>query len=207
MRCYLVRHGQTLWNGENRLQGHSDLSLSPLGCEQAKRVGGYFSSLRSATRPFRLYTSHLKRSLETAQAITHHVGVAATIDTGLAEICLGAWEGLTPEEIDARFDGAYQLWRQQPSQVIIPGAESLEAFRGRVRRAFATMLARHPDDEALVVVSHGGVIASVLADCLEADYDQVLRRLVLDNASISAVECRPHPHHILWVNGTAHLVT
>ncbi len=197
MRCYLVRHAQTSWNGENRIQGHSDPPLSPLGCEQAKRLAAYF-----AHRPVSaLYTSHLARSLHTAQAIASQFGVAPTIEPALAEIHLGAWEGLTPEEVDARFAGAYQQWRVAPSSVHIPGAEPLERFRVRVRDAVSRIVAAHREGE-LVIVSHGGVIAALLADWLVADYDHLLRRLTLDNAGISAFDCRTNPPHVLWVNAT-----
>ena len=206
MRCYLVRHAQTLWNGENRLQGHSDLELNAVGRQQAERVGSFLKTCRSVSEPIRaLYTSHLKRSLQTAQAIAHHVGLAPTVEPALSEIGLGTWEGLTPEEIDARFDGAYQRWRRCPSEVTIPGGEPIDRFRRRVHEAFHRMTSRADEGGATVIVSHGGVIATWLAEWLGVDYDQVLRRVMLDNGSVSAVECRAHPPHILWVNAIQHL--
>ena len=139
---------------------------------------------------------------------------------------------MTPEEIDARFDGAYERWCVQPSAVVIPGAEPLDAFRARVRRALERIVAALPEGES-VVVSHGGVIAAILADLLDADYDALLRRLRLDNAGVTALEfgaasfdCAqdavpsasrgtPLPHapapkrlvwgHVLWINSTTHL--
>ena len=206
MRCYLVRHAQTAWNGENRLQGHSDLALSALGLEQARRVGAYFGQMRHGDRRlYTLYVSPLARSLQTAEAIADHTGLRPVVEPGLAEIGLGEWEGLTPEDIDARFQGAYQQWRLAPSAVTIPGAEPLLRFRDRVRQVVARILAASQEEGDLVLVTHGGVIASVLADCLEADYDRFLRRLVLDNAGVSALNGRMRPPHILWVNATTHL--
>jgi len=219
MRCYLVRHGQTRWNDENRLQGHSDLSLSPLGVEQADQVGRYFAALHTGNGSVEaVYASPLKRSFETAHAIKRHTGLEPTLEPTLMEMHLGAWEGLTPEEIDTQFAGAYHQWREISSQVQIPGAESLEQFRGRVRSAFTQIVTTCREKGAVVIVTHGGVIASLLADCLarpgllpsrragEADYDHVLRRVTLDNAGISALDCRKHPPHILWVNAVAHLL-
>lgn len=201
-RCYVVRHAQTAWNGENRLQGRSDLPLSPLGQRQAECLGQVFASrhLRG------IVTSDLQRSQQTAHAIAsgNGHGVSPLVEPELAEMHLGAWEGLTPEEIDARFDGAYRQWKTRPSTVIIPGAEPHEAFRARVRRAFEKVVARFEDGE-YVVVSHGGVIAAMLADVLQADYDALLRRLQLDNASVTALECGTGFARVLWINGTAHL--
>lgn len=201
-RCYLVRHAQTAWNSQNRLQGHSDLPLSPLGEQQAACVAAFFSQ-----RPIKgLFTSHLMRSRQTAQAIAEKKanGVRPVVDHELAEMNLGEWEGLTPEEIDAKFSGAYRRWRTQPSSITIPGAELPADFRKRVQVAFSRLAALFDEGE-YVVVSHGGVIAAVLADLWGADYDSVLRRLRLDNAGVTAIELGGGHPHALWVNTTTHL--
>ena len=200
MRCYLVRHAQTTWNDENRIQGHADPPLSPLGCEQAERLASYFADRSIGA----LYTSGLARSLHTAQAIARKTKLTPRIEPALAEIHLGIWEGLTPEEVDTRFHGAYQQWHLAPSQVTIPGAEPLEQFRIRVRTAVTQIWEAHRDGE-MVIVSHGGVIAALLADCLGADYDHLLRKLCLDNAGVSAIDCRTTPPCVLWINATHHL--
>ena len=139
-RCYLVRHAQTPWNGENRIQGHSDLPLSPLGERQAKQLGERFASHHLQG----IFTSALQRSVQTARAIAsgNGHGVSPLVERELAEMHLGAWEGLTPAEVDRRFQNAYQQWRDRPSSVAIPEAEPLEAFRQRVRRALTSIMAQ-----------------------------------------------------------------
>lgn len=200
MRCYLVRHAQTDWNFENRLQGHSDLSLSAVGQQQALQVGRYFSGRPLTT----IYTSHLARSRQTAEAIAQQTGKEVIVLPGLAEIYLGAWEGLTPTEVNTRFAGAYERWRETPSDVIIPDGEQVTEFRARVRHTVDQIFASHTDGE-FVIVSHGGVIAAALADWWDADYNRLIRRLSLDNAGVSALNYRMRPPHVLWVNDTAHL--
>jgi alpha-ribazole phosphatase len=201
-RCYLVRHAQTAWNGENRIQGHSDIPLSPLGEQQAQHLGRWFASRHVRG----IFTSALQRSRQTAQAIAAGNGHGASpiVEPHLAEIHLGTWEGLTPVEVDARFANAYQQWRVRPSSVVIPGGEPLAAFRERVRQALARILEGAGEGE-YVVVSHGGVIAALLADLLSADYDLLMRRLRLDNAGVTAVEFGSGLPHVLWVNATSHL--
>lgn len=201
-RCYLVRHAQTAWNGENRIQGHSDIPLSPLGEQQAQHLGRWFASRHVRG----IFTSALQRSRQTAQAIAagNGHGVSPVVEPHLAEIHLGTWEGLTPVEVDARFANAYQQWRVRPSSVVIPGGEPLAAFRERVRQALARVLEGAGEGE-YVVVSHGGVIAALLADLLSADYDLLMRRLRLDNAGVTAVEFGSGLPHVLWVNATSHL--
>ena len=203
-RLYLVRHAQTAWNRENRIQGGSDLPLNPLGERQAERLAGLFASCHLRG----IFTSHLQRSRQTAAAIAsgNGHGVSPLIETDLAEMHLGSWEGLTPAEVDAQYTGAYQQWRTQPSSVRIPGAEPLEAFRARARRALDKVVEGAKDGDA-VVVSHGGVIATLLADLLRADYDALLRRLRLDNAGVTALECGTPTPYVLWINSTKHLDT
>ena len=201
-RLYLVRHAQTAWNEENRIQGRSDQPLNGVGRTQAQRLGVRFASRHVAG----IFTSHLVRRRATAQAVAdgNGHGAAPVIETNLAEMHLGAWEGLTPAEVDARFGNAYQQWRQSPSSVRIPDAEPMSAFRARVRRIFSRLTGQMGQEE-YVVVSHGGVIAAVLADVLGADYDRLLRRLRLDNAGVTAIELDAPTPHVLWVNSTTHL--
>ena len=201
MRCYLIRHAQTLWNQEQRFQGRTDLSLGPRGREQAACLARHFSGQRFAS----VYSSDLARSVQTAQAIADATQAALIIEPGLAEMDLGAWEGLTGQEIDARFDGAYRRWCAAPSRVSIVRGEALETFHRRVRSAFARIAAAHQDGE-LVVVSHGGAIASLLAQWLRKDYDQVLGPLALENAGITSVDWTPERVSILFVNHTGHLI-
>ncbi len=201
-RCYFVRHARTAWNHQDRLQGHSDLPLDAVGEAQAKCVGAFF-----APRTLRgIFTSSLARSRQTAEAIA--AGTTQETDPvivpELAEMHLGAWEGLTPLEIDERFAGAYQQWKRKPSSVTIPSAEPHEAFRVRVRRAVAELRTALGEGD-YAVVSHGGVIAAVLADTLGADYDLVIRRLRLDNGGITALEFGSGVPHVLCINWTAHL--
>jgi broad specificity phosphatase PhoE len=118
---------------------------------------------------------------------------------------LGAWEGLTPDEIDVRFQNGYQQWRVRPSSIIIPEAEPLGAFRERARRALERILSGMESEGEYVIVSHGGVIAAWLADILNADYDLLIRRLRLDNASVTALEFGASFSSILCINSTTHL--
>ena len=201
-RCYLVRHAQTAWNGENRIQGHSDIPLSPLGEEQALRLGRRFAShhLRG------IFTSALQRSRQTANHIAsgNGHGVQPVVEPNLAEMHLGAWEGLTPDEVDAKFNDAYRQWRHAPSSVVIPGAEPVDAFRLRVKQTVEKIVEGCGEGE-YVLVSHGGVIAALLADLVGADYDAVLRRVRLDNAGVTALEFGTGLPHVLWINSTTHL--
>lgn len=202
MRCYLVRHAQTQWNADNRFQGRTNSPLSPAGQQQARRLAAHFTG-----RPLGgIYTSALGRTIETGRAIAAGAKLSpCIIEPDLAEMDLGVWEGMTPDEIDARFNGAFQTWRRSPSKVAIPEAEPVAQFRARARAAFDRIVSANQQHE-LLIVTHGGVIASLLADWLGADYDQLLHQLVLSNAGVTAVECSGVSRWILWVNATTHLI-
>ncbi len=198
MRCYLVRHAQTDWNQGRRFQGRSNPPLGSEGLEQAQSLGEYFAG--RAFGP--IYSSTLKRSVQTAEIIAGKTGSMLEMDPGLSEIGFGVWEGLTVEEVRARFDGMYQQWCQKPSQVAIPKGEPCDEFRARVRRSFQEVARRHQGGgfQELVVVSHGGVICSLLADWLGSDYDRLSRSLVLGNGSVSIIEWSVDSTFVVCIN-------
>jgi broad specificity phosphatase PhoE len=202
MICYLVRHAQTLWNQDNRFQGKTDMPLGPRGVVQAQRLAARFATARFAA----VYSSPLMRSRQTADAIAVRAGAAVRIEPGIAEMDLGDWEGLTGEQIDVRFDGAFGRWCVRPSQVPVSGGEPVEAFRRRAREGFARVLAPHRDGEQLLVVSHGGVIASLLADWTAVEYDTMLRQQPMENASVTIVRWSDGAPSVVRINDTEHLL-
>ena len=156
-RCLLVRHGQSTWNHERRIQGQLDPPLSDDGRRQAIRLGRRLGPRRLAG----FYTSDLKRAFETAQLVGHAVGAEATPMPELREIFLGEWEGLRTDEIAARYPQAWARWREEPDWDLVPGGESAALFEARVAAALEAIFDRHQSGEVLVV-THGGVIQIVL---------------------------------------------
>lgn len=144
----LVRHGETDWNRERRIQGSTDIPLNDTGREQARATGELLASRRWTA----LVASPLSRAAETARIIGDHVGLGdPELERRLAERDYGEAEGLTGPEIDAKF----------PDGADVPGREPREAVAERAVAALHDLAARHPD-EAVIVVAHGGVIRSVL---------------------------------------------
>ncbi len=144
----LVRHGETDWNRERRIQGSTDIPLNETGREQARATGALLASRRWTA----LVASPLGRAAETARLIGEHVGLGEPeLEPRLAERDYGQAEGLTGPEIDAMF----------PDGADVPGREPREAVAERAVAALHDLAARHPG-EAVIVVAHGGVIRSVL---------------------------------------------
>ncbi len=155
---YAVRHGETLWNTQGRLQGHQNSALSPRGEAQAQALGRALQGQRFDA----LYCSDLGRAKQTAALISAHVE-APPVQTlpELRERSYGALEGLTWDEVEARFpDVPVALIRGGPDTVP-PGGEALEDFVERGHGALTQLARKHPG-EKLLIVSHGGVLATFL---------------------------------------------
>jgi len=145
---YLVRHGETDWNAQRRIQGSTDIPLNQMGREQAAATGRLL-----ARRTWDgLFASPLGRAVETATIIGSEIGLplADTIPA-IAERNYGEAEGLNYDQIEQRF----------PGDTPVPGRETHEAVAERVIPALVGLAKSHPG-ESLIVVSHGGVIRSVL---------------------------------------------
>ncbi len=198
-RLLLVRHGQSTWNRERRIQGQLDPPLSDEGRQQARRLGR-----RLAGRLFAgFYSSDLKRAFETAEAIAGATGVQPQADASLREIYLGEWEGLRTEEIAERFPESWARWVKDPDWDVVPGGEGGEAFAARVNAAIDAIFQRHANGEVLVV-THGGVIQIALLSTIGRP-SQGLFPFKIQNTSVSVLERRNGRVVIAGVNDVAHL--
>jgi len=162
-RIVMIRHGETLWNRERRIQGQTDTPLSDLGRAQAKAVGERLATVRFAA----LYASDLVRAWNTAQAIEAAVAARALAegrmapplraDVRLREMDFGEWEGRTSAEIAAVDAQAHARSRERDPDFRIPGGES---FRDLYVRAVAAVdaHARAHAGETIGIIAHGGIL-------------------------------------------------
>jgi len=152
----LVRHGETQWNVEQRIQGQGDSPLTAAGIEQARAIGK-----RLAGEHFgRLVASDLGRAMQTAREIAALTRHAVTPDARFRERHFGAGEGITYAEIDTRYPGAFSRVREVDPDFAIPDGESRRQFHERVVQGLEALAHEHRG-EALVVVTHGGVLATL----------------------------------------------
>jgi len=198
-RILLIRHGQSRWNREGRLQGQLDVPLSAQGERQAEAVARRLGGVALAA----VYTSPLRRALATADAIARPHGLPVRIIPELTEIDHGDWEGRTLAEIAASDRERLALWTSLPGRVRMPGGERLFDVRQRSLAAVAALAARHAGQVA-AVVSHEVVIKVVVAEALGLDYDH-LPRVQIDNAALTTVEYDGGRARLLTLNDTAHL--
>ena len=200
-RFLLIRHGESMWNGERRIQGNQDPPLSPRGRRQAEILARRLRlDLRRAAA---IYASPLRRAAETAEAVRAATGLPVFPDPDLREMCLGKWVGMTVPEIQAAFPGTYEEWLSDPLAHPAPGGERLEAFATRVTAAFERIRAARPGRDA-ILVSHGGPIKAVLCHVLGLEI-RSLFRIKQDNTAVSLVEVDDTTRRVVLVNDTCHL--
>jgi broad specificity phosphatase PhoE len=152
----LARHGETDWNREGRFQGHADPPLNELGRTQAAALAAELSGVELAA----LYSSPLRRALETAEIIGAPHGVEPVAVETLREIDVGSWQGLTRTEIEARFPEQFARWLDYGQ-----GWEDGERYDELGRRVVATLLelAAAHDGQRILAVTHGGPIRAAFA--------------------------------------------
>jgi broad specificity phosphatase PhoE len=172
-----VRHGETDWNREKRVQGSKGASINEAGREQAKGLARLLWEVPLQA----VYSSALPRALETASYVAGPHSLGVVTDPRLNEIHHGTWEGLAESELpDLEL---YRRWREDPSAHVLPGAEPLQAVHDRAVAAMREILGRHREGEGLVaVVSHQIVLALLKCYILDRPWSQI-RRHALSVAS------------------------
>jgi broad specificity phosphatase PhoE len=200
-RLLLVRHGESTWNREHKVQGQHDPPLSPLGLEQARRLATRLAGERLAA----FYSSDLRRAWQTAEAVAAELGLQPVPLPGLREIALGAWEGKTREELVAEYPAEWEAWARHPSWDLVPGGEGAAPFERRVLTTLAGIQADHPTGDVLCL-THGGFIqvalGSTVAPGRGSDGTFPFR---IDNCSISAFLRTDRRTVVTAVNDTCHL--
>lgn len=152
-RVLLIRHGETDWNRQTRLQGHTDVPLNAQGRVQAERLRLAFDGETLDA----VYTSDLQRALHTARAVAEATGAPLVAETGLRERGFGCFEGLRFDEIAARWPEQARRWRTRDPAFGPEGGETLQAFYDRSLAAAERLAAAHPGG-SIALVAHGGVL-------------------------------------------------
>ncbi len=200
LKLLLVRHAETEHNAQGRCQGQSDPPLSAEGRRQA----GQLAARLARGEIHAVYTSDLRRALETATAIAAVHGLPVHADTRLREMAFGEWEGLIWAEIGERYPQAWAAWQADPLTVSPPGGETLARVAARVQSAFDAIVEHHTD-QCVALVSHGGPLQVLLCQTLGLAL-QMYWRFQVDPASISELGICEGEAFVMRLNDTAHLV-
>ena len=177
----LIRHGETEWNRDARIQGHTNITLSAQGHGQARAVAAALAD----TDIQAIYASDLLRALETAQSIAQAHGLPVHTDAGLRERAFGAFEGSSFAQLQAIHPEACERWRKRDPSFAAPGGERLDDFYARVTTTVLRIAANHAG-QTVVIVSHGGVL-DCLHRCATGQDLHAPRTWELRNAAINRV--------------------
>lgn len=198
-RIVAIRHGETAWNVDTRIQGHLDIPLNDTGRWQARRAGAALAGESLSA----VYASDLGRAYQTAQAVADVAGLPVVADPGLRERAFGTFEGKTFAEIESAWPDEALRWRRRDPAFEPAGGESLLRFRERIVGTLNRLAARHPGEQ-IVLVGHGGVM-DVLYRAATGQELQAPRTWALGNAAINRLLWTPEVLTLVGWADTSHL--
>jgi len=198
-RIIAIRHGETAWNVDTRIQGQLDIGLNETGPQQAK---GLERALASESIQA-IYASDLSRARDTARSIAHTTGQAVQTHEGLRERGFGVFQGKTFAEIETIWPEQAQRWRKRDPLWAPQGGESLVDVRERITRTASELAARHLGEQ-IVLVAHGGVM-DVLYRAATGQEIQAPRSWALGNTAINRLLWTPEGMTLVGWSDTRHL--
>ncbi len=198
-RILAIRHGETAWNKDTRIQGQLDISLNETGRWQAERTA---QALQDEDLDA-IYSSDLARARETAEAIALAQQRPLATHTGLRERCFGEFQGKTWSELETHFPDSALAWRKRVPDFAPAGGESLLQLRERVVSTFAELAERHVGQQ-IAIVAHGGVLDILYRAATQLDL-QAPRSWKLGNAAINRVLWSPEGFSLVGWGDDTHL--
>jgi probable phosphoglycerate mutase len=198
-RIIAIRHGETAWNVDTRIQGQLDIPLNKTGRWQAQRLALALAGESIAA----IYSSDLLRAWDTALSVATITGLQVQTNEGLRERGFGEFEGKTYAEIDEQWPEQALLWRKRDTQWAPPGGESLVDMRSRILRTTDELAAKHLDQQ-IILVAHGGVM-DLLYRAATGQELQAPRTWNLGNAAINRLLWTPDGLTLVGWSDTRHL--
>ncbi len=169
----LIRHGETEWNSQKRMQGHSNSNLSEVGRGQIQALGELMKNVSFD----HIYSSDSLRARQTAEAITQYSGHTLQFDQRIREKNLGVFEGLTSTEAKERHPEIYRLFKTAGANYVIDEGESTQQLLERALEFIEEIRLRHPQ-ERVVMVTHGGVVRVLMKHALGLSIDAPTRFII-----------------------------
>ena len=200
MKLIIVRHGETLWNRHNRLQGQMDVPISRIGLSQAKMLAERLRNKKIDV----IYTSRLQRAVKTAEEIKKfHRNAMIVKDKMLNEMSWGIWEGLKIGYIKKKYRNIYGQRKKNKFNFQVPKGESPKQLNERVKKAIKKII-RQNKDKNILIVGHGGVNRAILGILLKWGSSRIISTR-LNNASISILNIKNNKARMSLFNNYHHL--
>ncbi|WP_293751143.1 histidine phosphatase family protein [Limnohabitans sp. Rim8] len=200
-RILAIRHGETAWNVDTRVQGHLDIPLNDVGLRQAQHLA---RSLVQRDAIDAIYASDLSRAHTTANAIAQAIGKTVNTHAGLRERHFGAFQGRTFAEIEVELPDHAWHWRKRTPDWTPPdGGESLLVLRDRIVATVNELAVLHPGQQ-IVLVAHGGVLDILYRAATRIDL-QAPRTWALTNTAVNSLLWTPAGLSLVGWGDTSHL--
>jgi broad specificity phosphatase PhoE len=162
-KLILARHGETMWNVEKVFRGRADVGLDDVGIKQAELLGKYLSNWELEA----IYSSPVKRALDTANIVARYQKVSVRIAEGLTDFDFGEWQSLSEQQVRRLSPDLFNEWHSNPDKVRMPDGESLEDVRRRAAAVVNDIVSRHQGN--VLLVSHRVVIKVLICYLLGLD--------------------------------------
>ncbi len=200
VKLFLIRHGQTESNVEGRYQGSMDTNLTETGKEQALAAKKYLSKVKFSS----IYSSPLKRAMQTAVIMADGTGLEIKVREDLKEMNFGKWEGMKFEEINTSYRQDYQDWLADPYKNPPTDGESFGSLIKRADSAVKKIITENPDGSSVAVITHGGVILALIVNWLQVP-SRCWRSLIQRQGAINIVVVDRDFPYISSINYTGHI--
>ena len=184
MKFLMIRHGETSWNAEKKIQGSTDIPLNDAGAAQARALGEQL--LGQGTCIAGIYTSAQIRARETARILADKLGLKVRVLKGLEEMSLGLWEGLNWDEVAKRYPEEFGRWKKDRRYVPAPCGESYQDVLERVVPALRQVARVESGD--VLIVTHSAVIMSLLSCINDTPFQEMILRYRTQNCTVVEVE-------------------
>ena len=199
-KLFLVRHGRTKWNLEGRYQGITNTNLVPEGARQAKLAALYLSKVKFSG----IYSSPLGRAVETSEVFKKILKQGYVVRENLKEINFGKWEGLKFDEINEKYNQDYQDWLKNPYSNPPTEGESFTSLTKRALTELKRIFEENPDNSNILIISHGGLIVSLLVYWLRVPPER-WSAIIQSQGAINVVYLDTDFTYISQINFTGHL--
>jgi broad specificity phosphatase PhoE len=206
LKLILIRHGETYWNHERRVQGgDSDIELNDTGLEQARKLAAFLDNEPIAA----ILSSPLQRAIATAEVIASNHQLPVEVDQGLRELKVGELEGMSVSNLSTTFSQFLMQWWQEGGPMKLPNGESLVELQQRAWKAVERLLEKHetnPEHSAkttVIVVSHYFVTLAIILKALNLPLD-CFTKFKVDLGGVSILEFRDYEARLVAFNDTSY---
>ena len=201
MEIFIVRHGESEGNRDNKFRGRMDFSLTERGQLQAKETGNYLKQYGNFDI---IFTSPLIRAKQTADILSTFLNSEVVVEQSIHNIKLGEWEGKGKDEIRTKYPDKWQIWIKEPEKLVLPNGESIGDVKKRSTRWLLSIV--NKDYKKIVVVTHRAVIKPLLAGILEVK-PPYFWKFHIDTGSFSIVRYERNIFTLALLNQTSHLTS